>query len=332
MRMESTYTAYRDFAGLKFPTRIVQKQGGFPILDLTVIDVKPNAAVDIQPPQQDAGAPGAPVETERIADGVFYIKGQEHSVAVEFKDYVVVVEAPVNEARSVAVIAATKRLIPNKPIKYLINTHHHFNHLGGIRTYVDEGATIVTHQANKAFYEKIFAMPHTLVPDRLSRSKKKANIETVAGKKVLTDGRRTAELYLQKGSPHDDGLIFIYLPEEKILIEADADNPPIPQNIERLKLDIDRILPIHGPGAITRADIHEAAGRTGPANHLIVAEVEGFEANSPPWERRGGCGQGGFAIFFLMGTGARGGSFKRNCFGVGTNHPVRAFQRNGDIS
>src|SRR5439155_14703861 len=68
------------------------------------------------------------------------------------------------------------------------------------------------------------------------------------------------------------------------------------------------------------------------SNHLIVAEVEGFEANSPPWERRGGCGQGGFAIFFLMGTGARGGSFKRNCFGVGTNHSVRAFQRNGDIS
>jgi len=76
----------------------------------------------------------------------------------------------------------------------------------------------------------------------------------LAGKKVLTDSRRTAELYLQKGSPHDDGLIFIHLPEEKILIGADAYNPPTPQNIERLKLNIDRILPIHGPGAITKLD------------------------------------------------------------------------------
>src|SRR5439155_3449217 len=133
-----------------------------------------------------------------------------------------------------------------KPIKYLINTHHHFDHLGGIRTYVDEGATIVTHQSNKAFYERIFAMPHTLVPDKLWRSKKKASFETAADKKVLTDGRRTAELYLQKGNSHDDGLIFIYLPKEKILIEADAysaqPDPPLAvnliENIERLNLDI----------------------------------------------------------------------------------------------
>ncbi|HYR84381.1 MAG TPA: MBL fold metallo-hydrolase [Terriglobia bacterium] len=254
MLIESAYTAYDDFAGLKFPTRIVQKQGGFPVLDLIVSDVKPNAAVHIQPPQQGASAGGSesPVETQRIAEGVFYIKGRQHSVVVEFKDYVAVIEAPVNEAQSLAVIAETRKLIPNKPIRYLINTHHHFDHLGGIRTYVDEGATIVTHRTNKAFYEKILAMPHTLVRDRLSRSRKKANIETVADKRVLTDGRRTAELYLQKGNPHDDGLIFIYLPNEKILIEAEAYTLAmnVIENIERLNLRVEWVLPIHGGDAM----------------------------------------------------------------------------------
>src|SRR5205814_5486062 len=109
-----------------------------------------------------------------------------------------------------------------------------------------------------------------LVPDKLWRSKKKASFETAADKKVLTDGRRTAELYLQKGNSHDDGLIFIYLPKEKILIEADAysaqPDPPLAvnliENIERLNLDIDWILPIHSPGPISRADLYKAVGRT----------------------------------------------------------------------
>ncbi len=207
MLMECTYTAYRDFAGIQFPTRIVQKRGGFPVLDLTVSDVKPNAVVHIQPPQESAGAAASesPVNPEKVADGVFYIKGQQHSVAVEFRDYVAVIE----------------------------------------------GATIVTQETNKAFYEKIFAMPHTLVPDKLSRSRKKAKFETFTDKKVLTDGRRMAELYLQRGNPHADGLIFIYLPKEKILIEADSVvTGNLIENVGRLKLNVGQILPIHGSGPI----------------------------------------------------------------------------------
>ena len=239
-----------------------------------------------QAPAGAATAQAATVQTEKVADGVYYMRGgTHHSVAVEFADHVVVIEGPLNEQRSLAVIGEVKKLIPNKPIKYLVNTHHHFDHSGGLRTYVDEGATIVTHELNKAFYEKTLSAPRTLNPDRLAQSKKKAAIETVGDKKVMTDGTRTLELHLIKDNPHNDGILMAYLPKERMLIEVDVYTPPAPnapapaaaapvnpntanlvQNIERLKLDFDKILPLHGPGVASKADLYKAAGKSAPSN------------------------------------------------------------------
>jgi glyoxylase-like metal-dependent hydrolase (beta-lactamase superfamily II) len=354
MLVEAIYADYRDFAGLKFPTRITQKQGGFPTLVLTVTDVKSNVPVTIQPTQNAAGggggaAPTVTVETEKIVDGVLYLKGgTHHSVAVEFSDHIVVIEAPQNEQRSLAVIAEVKRQIPNKPIRYLVNTHHHFDHSGGLRTYVDEGATIVTHQVNKAFYDRILAAPRTLNPDKLAVSKKRATIETVTNRLVLSDSpvvgdnTRRIELHLVRGNTHNEGMLMAYLPKEKILVEVDVytpqanqagpagpaggrgqapggppagpptgppagppagqrgQNPPGPpaagtrggppagggrggqaaaapaapvnpltlnlwENVDRLKLGVEGILPLHGPGAVTKADLDRAAGKAAPA-------------------------------------------------------------------
>jgi glyoxylase-like metal-dependent hydrolase (beta-lactamase superfamily II) len=292
MLVEAVYTDYKDFGGIKFPTRIVQKQGGFPIWDLTVADVQANAAGDVQPPAREGGArggTGAPggagrgaggpvtptVQTQKVAAGVFFLSGgSHHSVAVEFKDWIAVIEGPLNEERSLAVIAETKKQIPNKPIKYLVNTHHHFDHSGGIRTFVDEGATIVTHQINKPFYEKAFAAPRTLNPDRLAQSKKRATFDTLTDKKVLTDGTRTLELHLIKGSLHAEGLLMAYLPSERLLVEVDIFNPPaattppdpttvnLAENVERLKLNVNSILSLHGRGMATKADLDAAAGKT----------------------------------------------------------------------
>ena len=100
MPFEAVYSDYKDFAGVKFPTRIVQRQGGHPMFDLTVADVRPNAPVTIQPPQGRGGAPagagggaagGAQANaapSEKLADGVYLILGGYASVAVEFKDHI----------------------------------------------------------------------------------------------------------------------------------------------------------------------------------------------------------------------------------------------------
>ena len=281
---ETTYSGYRDFGGVKFPTRIVQKQGGYPVLDLTISDVKPNApvSIDVPPSVRQASAPSAPsvtVNTQKVADGVYFLSGgTHHSMAVEFRDYVVLFETPQNEERAIAVIEATRKAIPGKPIKYVVNSHNHFDHLGGVRAAMAEGITIITQAENKSYYEKIAAMPHTITPDRLAKSPKKPVIETVADKRVLTDGTRTLELYRLTGSPHTDTMLIGYLPKEKILYEVDvftpaAANAPAPTAfnpttvafynwLQTMKLDVDQILPGHGPRIVTMKDLQSAAGKS----------------------------------------------------------------------
>ncbi len=277
--VEYSYSDYKDFGGVTFPAHIVRTQGGYPVLDLNIATVKPNADATIIVPAEISSAepPKVTVAAEELAPGVFYLRGgTHHSVAIEQQDHIVVVEAPLNEARSEAVIAKVKELIPNKPITYLINTHQHFDHSGGLRTYVDEGATIVTHALNKPFYEQAWSAPHTLNPDRLAASKRAAKFETFTDKYVLNDGRRLIEVHQIAGGGHNDAFALVYLPAQKILIEADAYTPlaanaPRPasvnpyavnlyDNIQLLKLDVRQIAPLHGPGVVALADLQDFIG------------------------------------------------------------------------
>lgn len=275
--VETVFSDYRNFNGLLFPSHIVRTEGGFPVLDLNVTTAASSAAADIAVPVEVSSAPVPPVNVtvETLAPGVFYLRGgTHHSVVIEQKDHVVVVEAPLNEARSEAVIAKVKEIIPGKPIKYLVNTHAHFDHSGGLRTYVDEGATIVTQQPNQAYYQTAWSAARTINPDRLAQSKKAPVFETFTDKHVLTDGKRAIEIYPILGSGHNDAFALVYLPAEKILIEADAYTPPaanapapsapnpysinLYENIQRLKLDVRQIAALHGPGVATIGDLRTA--------------------------------------------------------------------------
>ena len=230
MLVETVYSGYKDFGGVRFPSRIVQSQDGFPSLDLTMASVTANPRGRHQRAGQrpdGAARRRSPSTSQKLGDGVFYLTGgSHHSLAIEMKDHIVLVDMPQTEQRALAVIAKAKELIPGKPIRYLVTSHHHWDHLGGIRAAMDEGATIVTHQTNKAFLERVAKTPHTINPDRLSTSKKPVKIQTVGDMGKLTDGTRTIELHLLKNYEHTGDMLVVYLPKEKILAEPDAFTPP----------------------------------------------------------------------------------------------------------
>ena len=306
MVYEIRYTDYKDFAGLKFPTNIHAHTGaigydfgrGFWNLDpnslqINVTDVEANldvAALTVPDAVREATVEPVRVESQRLANGVWLVGGGSHnSVAVEFRDFVAVVEAPLNEKRSLAVIGEVKRLVPDKPIQYLVNTHHHFDHLGGLRTYWSDGATIVTHLANRDFYERASSAfcARTLEPDRLSLSPVPTTstpmdrFETVTQKFTLSDGTRTMEIHALQGVNHAEFMLVAYLPAEKILINADLYSPPdagaqlpatpgagmvtLDRNIQRLKLDVTQHVPIHGRVG-TNEEFLRIVGRPNPRN------------------------------------------------------------------
>ena len=194
--------------------------------------------VTANPPPSSAGAArcgerGAPVGDRhrgaaRTTASTTSTGGTHHSVAIDQPDHIVVVEAPQNEARSLAVIAKVKETIPNKPIRYLINTHHHFDHSGGLRTYVDEGATIVTHQMNQAVLRAGVGGAADAQPRPAGAVEEGGQFETFSEKHVLTDGKRSIEIHRLAGNGHNDAFAMVYLPAEKILIEVDAWAPPAP--------------------------------------------------------------------------------------------------------
>ncbi len=290
MPVEGVFTDYRTIGGLKVPGLTIVKEGGFATLIAGVSDAKVNAAADrtaapaatsaAGPPAQAAAAATAvavTVATEKLADGVTVLRGgSHHSVLVEFADHLTLIEAPQNEARSVALLAAIKKLYPVKPLTQVVNTHHHFDHSGGLRTFVDAGAAVLTHEINRPFYLETFAAARTLSPDRLARSKRAAKITAVGDKLVLSDATRTVELHHLTGNPHAEGMLVAFLPKEKLLIEVDVYTPPAPtaprpaadapvnpnavalvDTLERLRLDFDTVVPLHGTATAPRASLYE---------------------------------------------------------------------------
>jgi glyoxylase-like metal-dependent hydrolase (beta-lactamase superfamily II) len=306
MLVETEYSAYRDFGGVWFPSRIVQKEDGFPSLDLTVASVVANEPVTITTPAglANAATPPPMVTPQKLADGVFWLTGgSHHSLAIEMKDHIVLVDTPNGEARALAVIAKAKELIPGKAVRFVIAMHHHWDHMGGIRTAIAEGATIVTHGSNRLLLERAATAPHTIQPDRLAGSHRRLEMQAVGDEGQMTDGSRTIKLHRMTGFDHTDDMLLVYLPKERILAEADAYSPPetpttpliapkVPyaaalyDNVRRLKLDVGTIVPFHG---LRTADMAEVEWQ---AHHGVPDSTTGRRGFRKP----GGMNDDGSAL------------------------------------
>ena len=156
-----------------------------------------------------------------LADGVYFGESMHmNNMWVEFEDFIAVIEGPTNEMHSLEVIRQIRETSGDKPIRYLITSHHHSDHTGGIRAYAAEGATVVTHANNEEVIREILTRPHTLKPDSLSQSGLEPQIEVVEETHTITDGNRSIEL-LHVPNPHANGYLAIYLPKERLLFESD---------------------------------------------------------------------------------------------------------------
>ena len=275
-RVTTVYSDYRDHGGVKFPARIRQNQGGFPVLDLEVTGVQVNQPLTAEVPAAVAAATER-VVSEKAAAGVWFLAGGSHnSVLIEMRDHLVLVESPLYDGRAEAVLTEVRRLVPGKELRYVINSHHHFDHAGGLRAAAATGATLVTSEQARPWFERALANPNRISPDALARSGKKAVVMGVNGQRTFTDGVRSVEVFMIEESAHAQGFMMVHLPRERLLIEADAYTPGAPgasapavpnanhvnlvQNLERLKLEVDRILPLHGR-MVPLSELLTAAGR-----------------------------------------------------------------------
>jgi glyoxylase-like metal-dependent hydrolase (beta-lactamase superfamily II) len=293
--VEFEYANYRNMNGVQVPGRIVQKQAGMETFNADITAATPNPPnltelLTVPPPPAGRGGgpgggggggaqqPPAAPPVEKLGDGVFKIGGNYASLAVDMGDHILVVESGQSDARGMAVMAAAKQAIPNKPVRFVVNSHPHFDHAGGLQAAVAEGATIITHNNNEKVLETLLSGPRTLTGDSLSKvTNRRTNVVTGVGDRDVRKGSNGKIVELHRvPNEHSDGMLVVYLPAEKTLWTADITvvNPNPGQlgvvkstveTVNRLKLDFNAFIPAHPPNPdkpLTRADLMAAGGGT----------------------------------------------------------------------
>jgi hypothetical protein len=258
----TSFSGYEDVNGLKLPKRLTTNIDKYLQFDLQVSkNTVDGGAGDLAAPDAvKAAAPPPPaaivVTAEPVGKGIWWLagSGNHRSVVFEFADHLVLFEAPLNEARSKAVIDKARSL-SSKPLTHAIVSHHHFDHSGGLRVAVAEGLTIVTYRGNEAFFNDLLARKHTIVPDALAKNPKPATFELVDDELTLMDKAMEVHLYHVLDNPREGTNLFAYVPRDRILVQADLYDSTWQQhlwgantlwNIEHRKLRVNKDVPIHG--------------------------------------------------------------------------------------
>lgn len=261
--IETGFADYKEAGGLQMPSRLTTKTDTYTTAGIRVATQAVDAdAGDLTAPAAAVaatpilGPPAAKIDVQQLAKGIWFLAGQSHnSVLVEFSDHLVLVEAPQNDTRTLAVIAKARELRPDKPLTQVVASHHHFDHSGGIRAAVSEGLGVIAHKASGAFYQDVTGRKHTIVPDALAKNPKPLKLQTVDEELALKDASMTMQLFPITGNAHADTLLMAYFPRERILVEVDVYSPGaavqpyaanLLENIARRGLKVDRIVPLHG--------------------------------------------------------------------------------------
>lgn len=260
--IETRFADYEDVDGVKLPRRLTTKMDTYLQLDLQVSkntldgDVS-DLAIPAEIKQAKVPDPPAMVVTaEPVAKGIWWLagSGNHRSVVFEFDDHLVLYEAPLNEARTKAVIDKARTLSP-KPLTKVIVSHHHFDHSGGIRTAIAEGLTILTHRSNETFFKALVARQHLIAPDALEKNHRQATFEFMDDRLTLKDKSMEVQLYYLLDNPREGTNIYAYVPRDRILVQADLYDATwlrhswgenVLQNLDKRGLKPEKSVPVHG--------------------------------------------------------------------------------------
>jgi glyoxylase-like metal-dependent hydrolase (beta-lactamase superfamily II) len=264
---DTEYSDWRDVDGAKIAFHALYTLNGMKIVDLKLSSVTANpalapAAFDIPQAMLASAAKPAPANVtpfqwiiRRQFLGFYYDSdkmytddadnlrlddvgpnisqtqgGTHNTIFIATNTYLIVVEAPNDDGQAIQSIDLAKKRYPGKPIRYLILTHHHVDHVSGMRTYAAEGATIVVSKGDGDYFRKVLARPETL--NRFApKTAFTAKVIEVDGKWSVNDGGREVDAYAIE-NPHAAGYDMVYVPDAKLGIISDLYVPgaPVPSN------------------------------------------------------------------------------------------------------
>jgi hypothetical protein len=221
---ETLFDDYRTFGDIRLPLSHVDRVAGVATQSWRASSIAVNAPPpETQAPPSPSPSPAAPA-VRRIAAGAYVIEGPYNVLFAEFRDFALVVEAPQNSAYAEECLRLIRQTIPDKPLR-LVATHFHYDHVGGVRPYIAAGATILTTPDAKPVIERAAASRQTLRPDALSRRPAAPRIEIVDEEIAIDDGAARALIFDIGPTDHAAEMLAVYLPEARILYEADLWDP-----------------------------------------------------------------------------------------------------------
>ena len=249
---------------MKLPFRYLDRSAGLPTRDQELAKIEINTAFPderFQPPADFVTVkhhPESP-QLQMISEALYLIRGTYNAMFSVFPDDVVIFEAPLNDAYMQEILRIVRSVAGSRPIRYVVASHFHYDHIAGLRTVVSEGIPILTTPDAKEVIEESAEVRRTLRADALSRRPGKPIIETVMRQRVLDQGGVRARVYDFGPAPHVGQLLVAYFPDEKLLYVADlmdvlteelviagVDAAPMRQKIQQLGLQVEHFVPVHG--------------------------------------------------------------------------------------
>ncbi|HSL23162.1 MAG TPA: MBL fold metallo-hydrolase [Vicinamibacterales bacterium] len=262
---ETIYLDYRQVETLRLPFHYLERIAGVPVEDLraTAIDTRVPLPADGLPVSGNV-VPMEPTPSgtsvERVSDGLYLIHGPYNVAFAEFQDHVIVIEAPLDSRYAEDCLALINETVPGKPVRRVVATHYHYDHVAGLRPFIARDIPIVTTPDARETIERLAASTRTMYPDALARTPRRPRIEAIDGSRLFEDETNRLELYDIGPIDHAGHIIVGYLPKARVLFQADLWDPVsrtlnpagpdailLARAVHDRALRVDRVISVHGP-------------------------------------------------------------------------------------